>query len=177
MNIKYEIGLKCMIGDVVGRIVGHKEGCAMMGGEPSIIKFSTPHGTILESGRAYVKPITEEGIEILLAYENELINEGKELYAGLLSSEKNEPMNNEKEKEKVMILTLPLSRVANLESGLRTLVAKAEAMFNECERMHGPAEHSPLTKQAWETFCDLQIFERDFVNGQFEGVPEHIGEG
>lgn len=85
---KHYAGLPCMLGDVVGRIVGEDESGSwgVIDGERvfSIPKFSTPHGTIFKVGRFYLSEITEEGMKQLTAYEEELKAKGEKLYAGLL---------------------------------------------------------------------------------------------
>lgn len=87
---KHYIGLPCMLGEVVGRIVGEHESGSWgeINGEKvfSIPEFSTPHGTIMKAGRFYIDEITEEGMKRLLDYEAELKINGKEMYAGRLES-------------------------------------------------------------------------------------------
>ena len=85
---KYEKGLPCMLGDVVGRIVGESEkgswGNINDEGMFSIPLFSTPHGTIIEVGVLYLSEITDEGMEKLLEYEEDVKSKDDELYAGKL---------------------------------------------------------------------------------------------
>lgn len=83
------IGLPCMLGEVVGRIIGEAEEGSWATNENgediySIPLFCTPHGTIIKTGRFYLDEITEEGKARLESYENELKAENKELYAGKL---------------------------------------------------------------------------------------------
>ena len=52
----------------------------------SIPLFATPHGTVIETGVFYLAEITEEGMEKLLGFENECIDEERELYAGKLTN-------------------------------------------------------------------------------------------
>lgn len=80
----YYHGLPCMLGDIVGKIIGESEegswnetnGIKMY----SIPLFATPHGTIIKTGVAHLSKITDEGLEKLIKYERELLDEGKELY-------------------------------------------------------------------------------------------------
>ena len=84
---KYEIGMACMLGKVVGRIVeesnegswGNINGQKMF----SIILFSTPHGSILKTGILHLSEITKSGLKKLKMYEKELKKENKEMYAGM----------------------------------------------------------------------------------------------
>ena len=79
-----EIGTPKMLGEAVGRIIGFSdkgtmatinglEGC-------SILIWSTPHGSEIETGRFYLNDITPEGLEKLNGYESELKKENKPLY-------------------------------------------------------------------------------------------------
>lgn len=89
MITKYEKGLPCMMGDVVGRIVGESDegqwgeinGTKMF----SIPLFSTPHGTIFKAGLFYLNDISDEGMERLIEYEKQAEQEG-ELYDGRLKN-------------------------------------------------------------------------------------------
>lgn len=95
---EHYLGLPCMLGDVVGRIVGeHESGSwGKINGFQvfSVPEFGTPHGTIIKNGRMFLSEITEEGKKILQAYEDEAAKEGKQLYAGRLiafNNSKKEP--------------------------------------------------------------------------------------
>ena len=85
---KHYKGLPCMMGEVVGRIVGEHESGSWgeINGEKvfSVPEFSTPHGTLIRTGRFYIDEISEEGMKRLLAYEEELKLQGKVMYAGRL---------------------------------------------------------------------------------------------
>jgi len=85
---KYEKGLPCMLGEVVGRIIGESEegSWGEINGEKmfSIPYFSSPHGTVVETGVFYLSEITDDGMKILEGYEKELIDGDKELYSGRL---------------------------------------------------------------------------------------------
>lgn len=85
---KHHKGLPCMLGDIVGRIVGESNigSWGDINGERlfSVPLMATPHGTIITVGRFYLNEITEDGMERLLAYENELMSSGSEMYAGLI---------------------------------------------------------------------------------------------
>ncbi len=86
---KHFLGMPCMMGNVVGRIIGEEDGCIWQefDGEkvPSIIKFSTPHGTITSCGRFKVNEITVEGLKKLLELENEVYQSNGKLYNGKLT--------------------------------------------------------------------------------------------
>jgi len=84
---KYEKGLPCMLGEIVGRIVGEGEGSWGYINDVhmfSIPLFATPHGTVIETGVLYLSEITEEGMKKLEDYEKDVKTQGKELYAGKL---------------------------------------------------------------------------------------------
>lgn len=90
---KYEKGLPCMLGDVVGRIVGESEkgswGSINDMEMHSIPLFATPHGTIIETGVFYLSEMTDEGMEQLLEYEMDALkkNGHGSLYGGKLDEE------------------------------------------------------------------------------------------
>lgn len=82
-------GLPCMIGEVVGRIIGEADEGSWAINENgdkiySIPLLCTPHGSIIKTGRFYLDKITEEGMKKLEAYENELKANNKEMYVGRL---------------------------------------------------------------------------------------------
>ena len=85
----YTRGYACMLGEVIGRIVGESEdgswgninGVDMY----SIPLFATPHGTVIKTGVLYLSEITPEAKEQLIAWEKELDEEGKEMYANKLT--------------------------------------------------------------------------------------------
>ncbi len=85
----YYKGMPCMYGEVVGKIGGESDdgswgkinGIKMY----SIPLFVTPHGTIIKTGVMKLSKITKEGETILLELEKQVIDEGGELYGGLLS--------------------------------------------------------------------------------------------
>lgn len=86
---EYKKGLPCMMGEVVGRIVGESEEGSW--GEINGIEFfsmplfSTPHGTIIKTGVMYLSEITDEGIDKLLKHEEDVKVSGDELYGGRLN--------------------------------------------------------------------------------------------
>ena len=86
---EYYKGLPCMLGEVVGRIVGESDEGSW--GEINDVKmysiplFSTPHGTIIKIGVLRLSKITDEGMQILKEYENKVIEKGDKLYDGRLS--------------------------------------------------------------------------------------------
>lgn len=88
---KHYKGLPCMLGEVVGRIVGeHESGnWGEINGEKchSVPLLGTPHGSVIKSGKFYLDEITEEGLAKLKAYENEVIANNDELYGGKLTEE------------------------------------------------------------------------------------------
>lgn len=79
--------MPCMLGDVVGRIIGEGDGCSWQEIDneqvPSIVKISTPHGTVISSGRFHINEITIEGLKKLLELENDASKSG-EIYNGKL---------------------------------------------------------------------------------------------
>lgn len=61
-------GLPCMLGDVVGRIIGQADDGSWSTNENgneiySIPLFATPHGSIIKTGRFYLDKITDEGMK------------------------------------------------------------------------------------------------------------------
>jgi hypothetical protein len=89
MPIKsYELGMPVMLGEVVGRIIGESEkgsrGIINDVEMPSIIKISTPHGSVLETGIFYVSEIDDEGMDKLRAFEKDCREKKQELYTGVL---------------------------------------------------------------------------------------------
>lgn len=91
---KYEIGLPCMLDEVVGRIVaesgdgswGEINGQNMY----SMPLFATPHGTVFKTGVLKLSQITSDGLEKLREYDKELIESGSEMYAGYYTISINE---------------------------------------------------------------------------------------
>ena len=86
---KHYMGMPCMLGEMVGRIVGESDegSWGIENGERcySIPLFSTPHGTVIKTGKFYLSEITEDGLKQLSIYENELKGEGDVLYAGKIN--------------------------------------------------------------------------------------------
>jgi hypothetical protein len=87
---EYYNGLPCMLGEVVGKIVGESgEGSwgQINGSEMySIPLFATPHGTIIKTGVAKLSKITDEGLAKLLEHEQEVMISGKQLYDGKITA-------------------------------------------------------------------------------------------
>lgn len=85
---KHYLGLPCMFGDSVGRIVGEAEegSWANVNGENcfSIPLFSTPHGTIIKTGKFFLGEITEAGMTKLKEYEQQVRDSNGLLYGGRL---------------------------------------------------------------------------------------------
>ncbi len=84
------IGLPCMLDEVVGRIIGHVDGCfwGFLNSEqsvPSQVLFCTPSGTVISTGRMFVGEITVEGLQKLMKFETELLDSDEELYGGHLN--------------------------------------------------------------------------------------------
>lgn len=81
-------GHPVMIGEAVGRIVGHASNGSwgVINGKPqhSVLEIGTPHGSVITSGRMFVSEITPDGLERLKSHESILIGEGKEPYGGRL---------------------------------------------------------------------------------------------
>lgn len=95
------IGLPCMLGEAVGRIVGYDKNCTTLIDHNnntlySIVLFATPHGSVIQSGRFYINEITDEGMKQLMEYEEDakIKNNGK-LYDGRISVEKVEQLNKD----------------------------------------------------------------------------------
>lgn len=87
---KHYKGMPCMMGESVMRIVGESEkgSWGYINGEhvPSIVLVSTPHGTVIESGRFFLDEITEDGMNQLLEYEKDA-STGTNYYANKLTPE------------------------------------------------------------------------------------------
>lgn len=81
---EYYIGMPCMLGDVVGKIVGESEKGSMGVINDvqmfSIVLFGTPHGTIIETGISHLSKITEDGAVKLFELECEAKRTGHQLY-------------------------------------------------------------------------------------------------
>lgn len=81
-----EIGDPCMMGEVVGRIIAAAEGCEWreINGKlvPSQVIFSSPHGTMVKTGRFHLQPITEEGMSRLEEYEKDAVKQTGIMYRG-----------------------------------------------------------------------------------------------
>ena len=83
-----EIGHPCMMGEVVGRIVGHCDdgskgdvnGIEMH----SIVEFSSPHGTIFKTGVFHLSEMTDKGMEQLKDYEQQAKESDCKYYADKL---------------------------------------------------------------------------------------------
>jgi len=75
-------------------------------------------------------------------------------------------------KEPTTTITIPSPRLGNLHRGIRLLVNEAERLYEASNRNFGSVDESPLTKEAWDNFCDLQSFEVDLINGAFDGVQQ-----
>lgn len=88
---KYYHGLPCMLGKVVGRIVGEsKKGSWGYINDVemfSIPQIGTPHGSIVETGVLYLSEIDEEGMKKLLEFEKDCVEKDGELYGGKLTEE------------------------------------------------------------------------------------------
>ena len=85
---EYYKGLPCMLGEVVGKIVGESDEGSW--GEINGVKmfslplFATPHGTIIKTGVMGLSKITDEGRQKLSEYEKQVIYNGDKLYGGCL---------------------------------------------------------------------------------------------
>jgi len=84
----YELGMPVRIGKVVGRLIGESEkgSRGLINGVemPSIVIFSTPHGSVIESGIFYVSEMDDEDMDRLRAFEKDAKEGGEELYNGAL---------------------------------------------------------------------------------------------
>jgi hypothetical protein len=83
------LGHPVMLGEIVGRIVGYPEDVATIRDAFGDIEYArvlvgTPHGSVISAGRFHVSEISEEGMEKLLNYEEELRYDFKPLYNGKL---------------------------------------------------------------------------------------------
>ncbi len=87
---EYKLGLPCMLGESVGRIVGESEigSWGVINGKKyfSVPEFATPHGTVIKTGLFSLQDISEEGMKRLELHEAELNQLGKETYAGKLKN-------------------------------------------------------------------------------------------
>lgn len=87
---KHYIGMPCMFKEIVGRIVGHVEGCvwgffnAHEESVPSQVLICTPHGSVISTGRMCVDEIHLDGLQKLLKLESEFYKIHGEIYAGKL---------------------------------------------------------------------------------------------
>lgn len=73
------------LNEVFGRIVGFDETSACYNGEYAIVRFATPGGTVLKTGRVYLnKIVTEEDFAELERYEKLARERGALLYDGLI---------------------------------------------------------------------------------------------
>lgn len=98
---RHYIGMPCMFGEAVCRIVGESEkgSWGNINGfkVPSIPLLATPHGTVIELGRFYIDKITKEGLKKLEEYENAAVSEGRDVYLGLIYLENGKYVTQEKE--------------------------------------------------------------------------------
>lgn len=70
---------------VYGRIVGFDETSACFNGEYAVVKFATPGGTVIRTGRGYLNKIdTDEDLDQLEKYEELAKARGETLYNGLI---------------------------------------------------------------------------------------------
>lgn len=91
-------GMPCMIGDIVGRILGEDDKSSSIKVDDkklfSILLFSTPHGTIIKAGRFLFSKITKEGMEKLLEFEKDCLeNRPENFYSGKLTKEEINALN------------------------------------------------------------------------------------
>lgn len=88
----YEKGMPCMLGEVVGRIIGESDkgswGYINDIKMPSIVLLATPHGSIIKTGVLYLSEITDEGMKKLLEFEIDALKKKGHgnLYAGKLEN-------------------------------------------------------------------------------------------
>lgn len=88
----YAKGKPCMLGEVIGRIVGNAEEGSW--GEINGVRifsvplFGTPHGSVIKTGVLHLIEIDIDSMNKLRDFEDELISSGKELYAGKLDDSK-----------------------------------------------------------------------------------------
>lgn len=91
MITEYRKGMPCTLQGMVGRIIGESDKGSW--GDTwgfkcySIPLFSTPHGTIIETGIVYLKEINIDELERLAEYENQLKQSNSIMYAGKLSEQ------------------------------------------------------------------------------------------
>lgn len=94
---EYYKGLPCMLGEGVGRIVAESDegGWGEIGGVKmySIPMFCSPHGTIIKTGVLKLSKITEEGMKLLIGYENDVWAKGDVPYNGLLPEFQAKPIH------------------------------------------------------------------------------------
>lgn len=85
---EFRLGLPCMLGEVVGRIVGCGDdgSWGYINGVETFSRplFCTPHGTVIKVGVLYLSEITDEGVIKLKSYEDESMRENGEVYSGKL---------------------------------------------------------------------------------------------
>ena len=86
MITNYYLGMPCYLGkEVVGKIVAASESGSMgivNGIEmPSIVIFSTPHGSAIETGIFHLNDIDEEGMKKLEEYEKDAQAKGDDYFS------------------------------------------------------------------------------------------------
>lgn len=85
INVGDAYKLSYSITEVFGRIVGFDETSACINGEYAVVKFATPAGTVIRTGRAYLnKIVTKEDFAELEKYEELAKARGETLYDGLI---------------------------------------------------------------------------------------------
>ncbi|MDP3734010.1 MAG: hypothetical protein Q8R37_02175 [Nanoarchaeota archaeon] len=67
---------------VYGRIVEHIEGSAKYEGIVAMVRVSTPHGSVIETGIAHLFELVDKDLAKLLEFEQLALNKDIELYGG-----------------------------------------------------------------------------------------------
>lgn len=126
-----EIGYPVMLGEAVGRIIGYDENGSWgnVNGIDlfSLPKMGTPHGTVIKTGLAHLREITPEGLEKLQEYEQELRNDLKPLYNGLINHML--PKDTETLEAKLRNNLTPLYGLSEMILGLTKYPEKKDALL------------------------------------------------
>lgn len=126
-----ELGYPVMLGDAVGRIVGfHESGSwGWLNGVElfSVPKFSTPQGAIAKTGLGHLREITPEGLDKLEEMEQELRDEMKPLYCGIINHVL--PKDNETLEAKLRNKLTPLYGLSEMILGLTKYPEKKDVLL------------------------------------------------
>lgn len=84
--LKFELGLPCVLkGEVLVRIIGEGPAGSWHEGVYSVPRVCTPHGTVIDTGVAFLERCSEEQLEALKDLEQEAQEDEGKVYGGYLS--------------------------------------------------------------------------------------------